>query len=96
MGDLSRLRKRRVWVVDPLDGTREFVACISEWCVSVALRAAGSASRNCRWSCVAARTVLGSDAEEIRVCVGLTLCPESFVDVTTQAGQLSEEPVEWR
>ena len=27
----------RVWVVDPLDGTREFVAGIPEYCVSVAM-----------------------------------------------------------
>ncbi len=35
--DLSRLKKRRVWIVDPLDGTREFVEGIDEWCISVAL-----------------------------------------------------------
>lgn len=35
--DLTRLEKSRVWVVDPLDGTREFVAGIPEFCVSVAL-----------------------------------------------------------
>jgi myo-inositol-1(or 4)-monophosphatase len=35
--DPARLRKRRVWAVDPLDGTREFVAGIPEWCVSVGL-----------------------------------------------------------
>src|SRR6201997_5648886 len=35
--DLSRLAKNRVWVVDPLDGTREFVAGIPEFCVSVAM-----------------------------------------------------------
>ena len=35
--DLSRLEKQRVWVVDPLDGTHEFVAGIPEWCVSVGL-----------------------------------------------------------
>src|SRR6202047_2036543 len=35
--DLSRLERDRVWVVDPLDGTREFVAGIPEFCVSVAL-----------------------------------------------------------
>ena len=35
--DLRRLKKHRVWVVDPLDGTREFVAGVPEWCVSVAL-----------------------------------------------------------
>jgi myo-inositol-1(or 4)-monophosphatase len=35
--DLSRLERRRVWVVDPLDGTREFVEGIPEWSVSVGL-----------------------------------------------------------
>ena len=35
--DLSRLGKKRVWIVDPLDGTREFVAGIPEFCVSVAM-----------------------------------------------------------
>jgi myo-inositol-1(or 4)-monophosphatase len=35
--DPARLNKKRVWVVDPLDGTREFVAGIPEFCVSVAM-----------------------------------------------------------
>jgi myo-inositol-1(or 4)-monophosphatase len=35
--DRSRLACRRVWVVDPLDGTREFVMGLPEWSVSVAL-----------------------------------------------------------
>jgi myo-inositol-1(or 4)-monophosphatase len=35
--DLSRLEKKRVWVVDPLDGTREFVAGIPEFCASIAM-----------------------------------------------------------
>src|SRR5882724_9224057 len=35
--DFTRLQKTRVWVVDPLDGTREFVAGIPEFCVSVAM-----------------------------------------------------------
>jgi len=35
--DFTRLDKNRVWVVDPLDGTREFVAGIPEFCVSVAM-----------------------------------------------------------
>jgi myo-inositol-1(or 4)-monophosphatase len=33
----DRLARSRVWVVDPLDGTREFVAGIPEWCVSIGL-----------------------------------------------------------
>src|SRR5256712_13559310 len=35
--DLARLNANRVWIVDPLDGTREFVAGIPEFCVSVAM-----------------------------------------------------------
>jgi myo-inositol-1(or 4)-monophosphatase len=35
--DPARLGAVRVWIVDPLDGTREFVAGIPEWCVSVGL-----------------------------------------------------------
>lgn len=31
----ERLQSRRVWVVDPIDGTREFVKGLPEWCVSV-------------------------------------------------------------
>jgi len=33
----ERLLDRRVWVVDPLDGTREFVDGVPEWCLSVGL-----------------------------------------------------------
>ena len=33
--DATRLDKRHVWVVDPLDGTREFVQGIPEFCVSI-------------------------------------------------------------
>jgi len=33
--DVSRLDNSRVWVVDPLDGTREFVQGIPEFCVSI-------------------------------------------------------------
>lgn len=35
--DLSRLGRRRVWIVDPIDGTRGYLAGHDEWCVSVAL-----------------------------------------------------------
>jgi myo-inositol-1(or 4)-monophosphatase len=35
--DPDRLTRQRVWIVDPVDGTREFVAGIPEWVVSVAL-----------------------------------------------------------
>src|ERR1700733_9299784 len=33
--DPIRLQRSRVWVVDPLDGTREFVQGLPEFCVSI-------------------------------------------------------------
>jgi 3'(2'), 5'-bisphosphate nucleotidase len=35
--DESRLEKRRVWVIDPLDGTREYSENRADWAVHVAL-----------------------------------------------------------
>lgn len=35
--DLARLQKKRVWIVDPLDGTKEFIKGQPEYCVSIAL-----------------------------------------------------------
>ncbi len=35
--DEERLRCSRIWLVDPLDGTKEYVAGIPEWCISIAL-----------------------------------------------------------
>ena len=40
--DPSRVERSRVWVVDPLDGTREFVAGVPEWCISIGLIEDGS------------------------------------------------------
>src|SRR5215472_1225942 len=33
--DFERLAKRRVWIVDPIDGTSDLIAGVPEWCVSV-------------------------------------------------------------
>ena len=35
--DPSRLELRLVWIVDPIDGTRNYHAGKEDWCVSVAL-----------------------------------------------------------
>lgn len=35
--DAARLGKSRVWIVDPIDGTRDFIRDRKGWCVSVAL-----------------------------------------------------------
>jgi myo-inositol-1(or 4)-monophosphatase len=39
--DPARTAKRRVWIVDPMDGTKEFTKRIPEFCVSIALVEAG-------------------------------------------------------
>ncbi|PKO22474.1 MAG: 3'(2'),5'-bisphosphate nucleotidase CysQ [Chloroflexi bacterium HGW-Chloroflexi-1] len=39
--DLSRLEKRRVWIVDPLDGTAEFISHNGEFCIMVGLATDG-------------------------------------------------------
>src|SRR5471032_1077963 len=40
--DEQRLGKRLVWIVDPIDGTRGYLAGREDWCVSVALVENGS------------------------------------------------------
>jgi myo-inositol-1(or 4)-monophosphatase len=39
--DAVRLNAQRLWLVDPIDGTRDYVRGRSGWCVSVALADAG-------------------------------------------------------
>jgi myo-inositol-1(or 4)-monophosphatase len=41
--DLSRLASKQVWIVDPLDGTREFVAGVPEFSISIAFVEEGRA-----------------------------------------------------
>ncbi|HET9180820.1 MAG TPA: inositol monophosphatase family protein [Candidatus Angelobacter sp.] len=41
--DLQRLERRRIWIVDPLDGTREFLLGLPEWCISIGLIEDGKA-----------------------------------------------------
>jgi myo-inositol-1(or 4)-monophosphatase len=58
--DPHRLGCRRVWVVDPIDGTREFVQGIPEWCVSIGLVEEGRAVAGGILSPAADRLILGS------------------------------------
>jgi myo-inositol-1(or 4)-monophosphatase len=58
--DLTRLDKTRVWVVDPIDGTREFVAGLPEWCVSIGLIENGQAVAGGIRNPVTGETFLGS------------------------------------
>jgi len=58
--DLERLGKQRIWVVDPLDGTREFLAGVPEWCLSVGLVENGRAVAGGICNPATGETFLGS------------------------------------
>lgn len=58
--DLVRLKHRRVWVVDPLDGTKEFVTGIPEWSVSIGLVEDGRAIAGGICNPQSDQTVIGS------------------------------------
>jgi 3'(2'), 5'-bisphosphate nucleotidase len=42
--DLARRQRRRVWIVDPLDGTKEFIGRIGEFSIMVGLAIEGEAA----------------------------------------------------
>lgn len=64
LDDLTRLKARRVWIIDPLDGTREYREQRGDWAVHVALVDSGivtaaAVSQPCRnevFSSIAAST----------------------------------------
>jgi myo-inositol-1(or 4)-monophosphatase len=48
--DPARLARRYVWIVDPIDGTRAFLAGAPDWCVSAALVEAGRPIAACLYA----------------------------------------------
>lgn len=58
--DPSRLEKSRVWVVDPLDGTREFVIGLPEFCVSIAFVEHGRPVAGGIYNPATKETIIGS------------------------------------
>ncbi len=58
----DRLSKDSVWVVDPIDGTLEFVEGIPEWCVSIGYVRAGRAAVGGIFNPAAGEKILGSIA----------------------------------
>jgi myo-inositol-1(or 4)-monophosphatase len=58
--DLSRLEKKRVWIVDPLDGTREFVLGLPEFCASIGLVEKGRPVAGGIYNPATAETFLGA------------------------------------
>lgn len=64
--DRSRLRCSRVWVVDPLDGTKEFIQHIPEWCVSIGLVEDGVAVAGAILNPATGESYLGSKETGLR------------------------------
>lgn len=58
--DLSRLGKSDVWVVDPLDGTREFVLGLPEFCASIGFVKNGRPVAGGIYNPATKETILGS------------------------------------
>lgn len=63
----ERLRRDRVWVVDPLDGTREFVQGIPEWCISVGLVEEGEPVAGGILNPATGQLVVGAVGEGVRL-----------------------------
>ncbi len=61
----SRLDKRAVWIVDPLDGTKEFVSRIPEWCVSIGFVEDGRPVAGGIFNPATGETFLGAEGEGV-------------------------------
>ena len=79
--DRARLAKSRVWIVDPLDGTRDFVARTGDFCVHVGL-------------CEGGEAVLGVVAQPVTGAVYLaTAGSGAFIEDATGRRRLSVSTV---
>ena len=59
--DAARLDAPRTWIVDPIDGTREFIQGIPEWCVSIGLVEDGVPVAGGILSPTAGHLIIGTD-----------------------------------
>ncbi|MCG6987886.1 MAG: 3'(2'),5'-bisphosphate nucleotidase CysQ [Gemmatimonadetes bacterium] len=95
--DRARLDVRRVWVVDPIDGTREFVQGIPEWCISIGLVEEGSPVAGGILNPATGELVLGAVGEGV-TCNGApasVLDPEDLAGVTVLASRSELRRGEW-
>jgi myo-inositol-1(or 4)-monophosphatase len=89
--DLARLNKERLWVVDPLDGTREFVQGIPEWCVSIAWVQDGQAIAGGILNPATGETFLGSRSTGVkRNGVSASVSPRKELQGALVLGSRSE------
>jgi myo-inositol-1(or 4)-monophosphatase len=95
--DPARLEVRRVWVVDPIDGTREFVQGIPEWCISIGLVEEGSPVAGGVLNPATGELVLGAvgDGVTYNGAPASVLDPEDLADVTVLASRSEIRRGEW-
>ena len=95
----SRLGASRVWIVDPLDGTKEFVEGVPEFAVSVALAVQGRPVAACilqpiTRECFTARLGSGArlDGERIEVSRATDLAHSTMLSSRTEMKRGQIEP----
>lgn len=92
--DQIRLSKKRVWIVDPLDGTREYSEGRSDWAVHVALAIDGEAeagavalpAQGLLFSSASAALPPRATEERLRVAVSRTRPPPEAARVAKRLG----------
>jgi myo-inositol-1(or 4)-monophosphatase len=96
--DPIRLGARRVWIVDPLDGTREFVIGLPEWCISIALIEDGRAVVGGICNPATRETILGAEGLGVTLN-GAPVRPRQTVDLAEAevlASRSEFDRGEWR
>ena len=96
--DPSRLDKECVWIVDPIDGTREFIQGVPEWCISVAYIVNGRPEAAGICSPTAGQTFLGTRNAGITLNgkpVGVTQ-KQDLVGATVLASRSEIKRGEWK
>jgi myo-inositol-1(or 4)-monophosphatase len=63
----DRLDRSRIWVVDPIDGTKEFVTGIPEWCVSIGYVEEGEAVAGGIFNRATGESIIGSIEAGVRL-----------------------------
>jgi 3'(2'),5'-bisphosphate nucleotidase len=96
--DARRLSRRRVWIIDPLDGTSEFIAQVDEFAVMIGLAVDGSSRlgviyRPLTDSLYYAVAGLGAFLVESRTARRLRVSPEAHPSAMTIALSRSHQSV---
>ena len=94
LDDPARCAARRVWIVDPLDGTREYAEGLADWAVHIGLAVDGQPQTGAvavpalgrTWCTDGARAAMPPLPAAIRVVVSRTRCPDLARGVAAALG----------